>query len=219
MDRNSPPNGKKDDKICSGTNFTKLQTNEFSRGDQEFTSGRQPSHMGDVLELHQGLNPMDSLGLTVLENKSLFNGATTSTIRHHFRQWPATTVEAEQGVDYQRDSQRYRYCIQVDEEALDSVVRKPTAPWEIGGKNVGYVNFIDKEWEPYEPVYHEDEFNRLVDDPEELIEGCMLHNVGWMKVHYDSVMVSKYNYMHNDLAWDWEYHPHFAKCGMYLYQA
>ncbi|RHZ45543.1 uncharacterized protein CDV56_102885 [Aspergillus thermomutatus] len=168
----------------------------------------------DVLEFYQGLDLMDSLGLTVLEDRSLFDGATTSTVRNHFRQWAETAVEAEQGVGAcQRRSQRYRYCIQVDEEALDSVVHKVPAPWEeICCNNVGYVNFIDKEWEPYGPVYYEDEYDRLVEDPEEPIEGCTLHNVGWMKVHYDTVMVCKYNYMRDELAWDWEYRrpPNFG---------
>ncbi|KAF4160012.1 hypothetical protein CNMCM6936_004141 [Aspergillus lentulus] len=161
----------------------------------------------NALELYHAQELMDSLGLTVLEDRALFDGATTSTIRNHFKQWAETAVEAEQGVGVrQRASQRYRYCIQVDEEALDSVVRKSPVPWgEIPGNNVGYVNLISKEWEPYDPVEYEDEDERLEEPPEEPIEGCTLHDVGWMKVLYDSVMVSKYNYLRESLAWEYEY--------------
>ncbi|KAF7118900.1 hypothetical protein CNMCM5793_008536 [Aspergillus hiratsukae] len=160
-----------------------------------------------TLESHQGLELMDSLRLTVLEDRCVFDGATTSTIRNHFRQWAENAVEAEQGVGARpRDSQRYRYCIQVDEEALDSVVHKAPAPWsEIPGNSVGYVNLISKEWEPYDPVEYEDEYERLEEPPEEPIEGCTLHDVGWMKVLYHSVMVAKYNYLRDDLAWEYEY--------------
>jgi hypothetical protein len=94
----------------------------------------------------------------------------------------------------------------VDEEALDSVVHKSRAPWgEIPGNIVGYVKFINKEWEPYDPVEYEDEYERLAEDPEEPIEGCTLHDVGWMKVRYDMVMVSQYNYLRDSLAWEYEY--------------
>jgi hypothetical protein len=167
-----------------------------------------------TLEFYQAPELMDSLGLTVLEDRALFDGATTSTVRNHFRKWAETAVETEQGEGAgQGNAQRYRYCLHVDEEALESVVRKAPAPWgEIRYNDVGYVNFIDKDWEPYDPVYYEDEVDRLVEDPEEPIEGCTLHNVGWMKVHYDSVMVDKYLNMRDQLAWDLEYRrpPEFS---------
>ncbi|KAF7171146.1 hypothetical protein CNMCM5623_003575 [Aspergillus felis] len=159
------------------------------------------------LEFYQGLDLMDSLGLTVLEDRSRFDGATTSIIRDHFRQWAETAVEAEQGAGARaRDSQRYRYCIQVDEEALESVVHRAPAPWgEIRVNNVGYINLISKEWEPYDPVEYEDQEEVVEEPPEEPIEGCTLHDVGWMKVLYDRVMVSKYNYLRNGMAWEYEY--------------
>jgi hypothetical protein len=70
---------------------------------------------------------------------------------------------------------------------------------------VGYVNLISKEWEPYDPVEYEDENEIVEEPPEEPIEGCTLHDVGWMKVLYDRVMVSKYNYLRNGMAWEYEY--------------
>lgn len=82
-----------------------------------------------------------------------------STVRNHFRKWTETAVEAEQGVG-----------------ARQRNVHKTPAPWgEIPGNNVGYVHLISKEWEPYDPVEYEDEYERLEEPPEEPIEGCTLH--------------------------------------------
>ncbi|KAL4934209.1 uncharacterized protein BDV17DRAFT_285935 [Aspergillus undulatus] len=52
-------------------------------------------------------------------------------------------------------SQRYRYCIHVDKEALDSIVHNPAKAsgeepdWLFGEE--GYVNLIDGEWELWRP--------------------------------------------------------------------
>ncbi|PKX97970.1 uncharacterized protein P174DRAFT_426322 [Aspergillus novofumigatus IBT 16806] len=108
---------------------------------------------------------MDSLSLTVLEDRARFHGGTTST--HLIRQWAETAVEVEQGVGVrQRNTQRYRYCRQVDEAALDSVAHKSSAPWgEIPGNNVAMSSSLNKEWKPHDPVEYEDEYEMLVEDP------------------------------------------------------
>jgi hypothetical protein len=64
---------------------------------------------------------MDSLELTVFDIPSIFDDASTSAIREHFKQWAATALQHEQGTGPGL-SQRYRYCIQVDDEALESVI-------------------------------------------------------------------------------------------------
>ncbi|KAL4868372.1 hypothetical protein BDV12DRAFT_197417 [Aspergillus spectabilis] len=140
----------------------------------------RPSKIRLKLNLHalifrHGHEPdmMDSHRLTVLEDQSAFDGATTFTIRDHFKRRVGTEPEIGQGAGARRrQSQRYRYCIQVDEEVLDMVVNKSPAP-EVSrySEEVDYVKLIN-EWEPYDPVEYEDEFDRLVEEPEERLEGC-----------------------------------------------
>ncbi|CEL09803.1 hypothetical protein ASPCAL12932 [Aspergillus calidoustus] len=68
---------------------------------------------------------VEGFRFTVLEDEVAFQGATISMIREHFTKWTETAVEEEQGPGARpRHAQRYRYCLQVDEEALESVVRK-----------------------------------------------------------------------------------------------
>ena len=64
---------------------------------------------------------MESLSLTVIEDRSILDDASTSFVREHFKQWAATAPQKEQGTSPGL-SQRYRYCVQVDADALESVV-------------------------------------------------------------------------------------------------
>jgi hypothetical protein len=88
-------------------------------------------------------------------------------------------------------SQRYRYCVQVDAVALESVIHGAPSPPQ------GFVNFIWKDWEPSRPDPRE--------EVEEPIEGCTQHKVGWMRVAYQGVMVGMYYYLHDWNDWYAEY--------------
>jgi len=59
------------------------------------------------LGFYKGLEMMDSLKLTVFEDKSQFEGADESKIRNHFEEWAANAAQEEQGTGPQL-SQRYR---------------------------------------------------------------------------------------------------------------
>ena len=142
----------------------------------------------DALEFYNGLDIMDSLGLTVIDDRSILDDASTSFVREHFKQWAATAPEQEQGVGIGPGlSQRYRYCIQVDDFALESIIED---------ENDGYVNLIQKDWEP-----HTADAREPAEDP---IEDCTLHDVGWMMVAYRDVMVDMY-YQLRGYNWHTEY--------------
>lgn len=99
--------------------------------------------------------------------------------------------ETEQGVLYKRAESaylaRYRLCIMVNEEALQSVLEIPTEDLE-AYNTTGFVILINGRWPPewdpeeltagggpadgYEPVY-----------------GCTLDEVGWMKVRYNEAQI------------------------------
>ena len=141
-----------------------------------------------TLEIYNGLDMMDSLSITVFEDRSILDDASTSVVRKHFKQRAATAPQQEQGTGPAL-SQRYRYCVQVDAEALESVIHDTISD--------GFVNLIWKDWEPDKPDHRE--------EVEEPIEGCTQHKVGWMNVAYQDVMVGMYYYLRGWNDWYTEY--------------
>lgn len=152
-----------------------------------------------ALRAYNGLDMMDSLSLTVVEDRSLLDDASTSVVREHFKQWAATAPQQEQGTGPGL-SQRYRYCVQVDADALESVVEDGSETPEIDTVADGFVNLIWKDWspEPFTPP-------RFPEPEEEPIEGCTLQDVGWMMVAWQSLMVDMYYYLRDYDDWYREY--------------
>lgn len=142
-----------------------------------------------ALEFYKRLDMMDSLGLTIIDDRSTFDDASTSFVRDHFKQWVTTAPDLEQGEGIgPGQSQRYRYCIQVDDQALESVIED---------ENDGYVYLIQKDWELYTADAREP-----AEDP---IEDCTLHDIGWMMVDYQDVMVGMYDLLRGLNDWYLEY--------------
>lgn len=157
-----------------------------------------------TLRFYNGLDMMDRLALTVFNDASLFDGdgGSASAVRDHFKKWAATAPQQEQGTQA-RGSQRYQFCIQVTEEALDSVLRKAPKPGDVEVNREGFVNLIWRDWEPYTEEEEEE-----LGPPEQFepIEGCTLEDVGWFKVAYDRVMPGVYMLMRDgSLGWENEY--------------
>jgi len=144
----------------------------------------------DVLRFYNGTDMADRLALTVFDDKAALDKASTSAVRKHFRKWSASAPQREQGKGPGL-SQRYMYCIQVDQKALESVLNG--GPPETSR---GFVNLICKDWEP-------------VLDPEEPeeepIEGCTEYDVGWMRVSSRAVMVDMYFILREWYRWHCEY--------------
>lgn len=149
------------------------------------------------VEAESGLDMMDSLSMTVFEDRSLFDGASTSNVREHFKQWAATAPQLEQGTGPAL-SQRYRYCVQVDAVALKSVIHDAPAPPAIDVSSKGFVNLIWLDWDPSSPEARGEETG-------EPIEGCIVHDVGWMRVAYQDLMVGMYYFLRDYSDWYHEY--------------
>jgi hypothetical protein len=123
----------------------------------------------------------DSLDWTFVEDQGALDRASRSQLRERFNQWAAHAFMIEQpraqahthpnptfGVP------RYNYFIQVDEEALQSVLTAPKR--DLHGQ--AFVNFVDSQWEPMpREKYGGEEEN--VFHP---VDGCTQENVGWMRV-------------------------------------
>ena len=152
------------------------------------------------LQTYNGLDMMDSLSITVIEDRSLLDDASTSVVREHFKQWAATAPQQEQGTGPGL-SQRYRYCVQVDADALESVVDDGSETPEIDIMTDGFVNLIWKDWAP-ELLRPNPRFSEPEEEP---IEGCTLHDVGWMMVAWQSLMVDRYYYLREYDDWNREY--------------
>lgn len=151
----------------------------------------------ETLEIYNGLDMMDSLSITVIEDPSTFDGASTSVVREHFKRWAATAPQQEQGTGPAL-SQRYRYCVQVDAVALESIVRGSPAAQPNAIIDDGFVNLLWKDWESsYQPDPRE-----AVEEP---IEGCTHNQVGWMRVAYQDVMVDMYHLLRDWNDWYAEY--------------
>jgi hypothetical protein len=126
----------------------------------------------------------DSLEWTFVEDRAALDGASRSQLREHFNRWVPQAFAAEQprAQDQTEPLQnlifavpRYNYFIQVDKEALQSVLAAPER--DLCGK--GYVNFVCSRWKPFGK-----EAYGPIEDGEELdaIDGCTEGDVGWMRI-------------------------------------
>lgn len=169
----------------------------------EFMS-RLRYHIHDTLTFYNGLDMLDSLELTVIDHAATLADASTSAVREHFRQWVTTACQTEQGTGPGM-SQRYRYCIQVDYEALHACVHEAPAPPEIDTTDEGFVNVIWNNWQPVSGSMGDEDEDEGGDEGLEPIEGCTQEDVGWMMVAYQDVMVDMYHLLRDTNAWYTEY--------------
>ena len=140
--------------------------------------------------------------LTIMEDRGHLDGASTATVREHFRQWCMTAPQSEQqqqgitgGEIGPGLSPRYRYAVQVGAASLHSVVYDAPAPPTIDASKKGWVKLIDASWQPMSP-----ERERMwgLYEP---IEGVTEKNIGWIKVPYQDVMDGSYSELRDLNSW------------------
>lgn len=180
-----------------------------------------------AMDLYNGHDLLEEgcFKLTVIADASIPDGATTQAVRRHFTEWCARMVHHEQGSREEIESRlqeappwdsrlplRYRFCIQVDEASLQSVISE---------EGEGWVKLIKGDWESREATRrpqqqhetepkvlaeHEDKFTDDEDDEEyPAIEGCTEEDIGWMKVQLTSVMPDFYVNLRDPNSWYTEY--------------
>lgn len=131
---------------------------------------------------HGDLEHLKYLDFPVRENEKLFNNASKADLRKHFNEWVnSDDATEEQGLkredmpDYVKNyaGLRLRYFIQVDQEAMESVLENGTVD--------GYVNFVwaSSEWPGPDP---EDEEDIKADDGCEEIEGMTCTHIGFQRI-------------------------------------
>jgi hypothetical protein len=145
---------------------------------------RLRSRMEHTFDDYNGRDILDLFTLTVIEDRQLLEGASTATVRDHFRQWRATAPQLEQARDDDTASNlitcspRYRYAIQVDEASLRSIIYDAPVPPEIDLTKRGWVKLLDASWQPT--------LSERIRYSFEPIEGVTERNVGWMKIPYQN---------------------------------
>ncbi|RAH72533.1 uncharacterized protein BO66DRAFT_317093, partial [Aspergillus aculeatinus CBS 121060] len=160
-------------------------------------------HIPEKLKPFGGLDLLDTFRPTVLQDPS-FDGASPAYLREHFEKWAAAAAREEHGMTLEnariRTTSRYRFFIQVHQEALESVLSAPdpTDP-ESSLNKTGFVRLVNSEWDP-------EEQNSADDTDYPPMEGCTLPNVGWMNLLYDDAELNAF-YELNNFHWD-DYYKH-----------
>jgi hypothetical protein len=154
----------------------------------EFIS-RLNSHIQSSLRLHNGCDMMESLDCHVFDDRVKFEAASPVTVREHFRKWVQGAPQREQGGVPAMRSQRYNFCVHVDEEALQSIISGPPPPEDALGN--GYVNLVVLEILGGVRAEYETENTEL--------DRC------WMRVTYQDLMPTWYNLFRTQGSWFTEY--------------
>lgn len=159
-------------------------------------------HARETLEYYDGLDMLDSFVPTVMDDKTRFDGVTPSIVRDYFNHWAHTACETEQGVLFDRaqwaNTARYKFCVMVDDEALQSVLDIPLEDVD-RYNDTGFVILVNGRWEP--EFLSEEELEAYTSPPPENnfepVQGCTLEDVGWMKVCYDRAQIVTSAFMCN----------------------
>lgn len=164
--------------------------------------------MDDTFEYIGGRDILDKFVLKIFEDQGLFDNVSTDTIRRHFQQWSSAAYRTEQQhPEHDRSSSssrvqlgrspRYHFAVQVDAEALHSIVHDAPAPPELDVTKKGWVKLIDKSWYLGRSEGRE--------RPLEPIEGVTEPDVGWVKVAYQNVMTDWYTMCRSANNWGLNY--------------
>jgi hypothetical protein len=144
-----------------------------------------------TLRSSNALDMLPSVDYQVFENSDIFDNAHPSTVREHFTQWAVTAPQQEQGEGaYPMRSQRYNYCLHVDQEALLSVIGG-SPPSVLTFMGPGYVNLVCKTI--IGGMRPEHTFGRAEQ------EHC------FMRINYQSLMLYWYDQLRREGSWFNEY--------------
>lgn len=148
---------------------------------------RLRSTIHNTLEINNALDVLENLDYRVFEDKALFDKASPAGIREHFEEWTTTALHHEQGPEavYSRDSQRYNYCLHIDQAALVSVLSAPD-PLEDYLSN-GFVNLVCLHIRGGMRVEH--------------TEGRDERDCCWMRISYLDLMSTWYNFFRAQGSW------------------
>lgn len=159
---------------------------------------------------------MKSLNMRVHEDPAQFESASKDKIREHFKSW--THSATDESVDHPNAvprfvrghaaTARYQFCLQLDAEALYSIIDPVSKALKSRAKLNGHINLIDVKWaladEDDCAVRREiDGMEDPLDEREEPLEGCRLFDVGWMKMRPMELL--PHFYPNIESTWEYSY--------------
>jgi hypothetical protein len=138
------------------------------------------------LRYDNALGMRKSLDCHVFEDREQFDGLHPYAVREHFAQWAASVPQQEQGESrHSARSQRYDYCIHVDQGAIQSVIS------QADNLGKGNVNLTCREI--FRGMGPEHTAGRDQQDH------C------WMRIMYQDLMATWYNQFRPQGSWSAEY--------------
>jgi hypothetical protein len=164
----------------------------------------------DAMEIFNGQDVLDRMTWTVFDDRERFDGADTTAVRRRFRAWAETAVLSERqqpddaAIISEGASPRYRYCIQVDADALDPCVHDSSPPPpNCRLEQAGWVKVIDKNWIPRHanPIFAGRRSYPHAYDFEPLEGGVTEEHVGWLKCPLPGVMTEYYYLLRDRNGW------------------
>jgi hypothetical protein len=170
----------------------------------------------ESMEYYHALELLDEgrFEITVVDRASEFDGAGAELVRRHFKTWRERAFGEEQDAQggdlfdpvFGTRATRYRFCVQVDEAALQSML----SPEAESRESTAWVNVVEADWDPdaAAAAREQDRIDHLARDlPLESIEdsveefpeidGCTDENIGWMRVHYQDLVPGFYAELSN----------------------
>jgi hypothetical protein len=161
-----------------------------------------------ILGICSATDLLGSNPFTIFDDQSVFDEATTDSVRQHFDKWTTTAPTAEQGTTGPGPyggTPRYTLCLQIDERSLRSIVDDDA---ELFFDSKGYVKLIRRAWQPKSEERLEEEAalqERSSVERFDALEGCTQHDVGWMKISHVELIswCNLYSQMQN--VWDTHY--------------
>lgn len=125
----------------------------------------------------------------MFEDREHFDGARPFVIRGHLSQWAANAPQEEQGKGkFARHSQRYNYCLHVDQDALQSIINGPAPPADNLGN--GFVNLVCRKILGGMRPQH--------------ISGRDEKDHCWMRITYQDLIATWYNQFRTQGSWGTE---------------
>ena len=162
----------------------------------------------------------DRFRLTVLEDADALDGATTHTIRQHFKTWCSTALVREQGTPNDRargvihldnpslysggQPVRYTHCLQITSLSLRSILSPDdsgwinliNAAWSPKPSPVRAVPAEGEVWDEYDEEAADEEFENESSEVFPEVEGCEQLDVGVMRVRCGSLVPDPVSYTH-----------------------
>ena len=179
-----------------------------------------PTHTWTVVDPDDPIpwDLMKQLDWRVQEDPKELDGASKDEVRRRFRQLVSQRLRPEESDPEtshmaKQENPRWNFCVHVDKESLESILRDLPDGRIDHLRRQRYVNLIraDSDWEDIDYDHFDWSKHKPPEDPEEddphdenevEVEGSRRYDVGWMKVQVDDLIPGLYDNLIQCHSWD-----------------